>query len=123
MSAAGRMSVSVETVITELSLAIGQFMQRLRAESNPDELTWSQTVALSRLERAGPMTTAELARADFVKPQSMGATLAELEREGLVARQRHPTDASAARRSRPGCSPPWPISIPPNSGPSSTRPS
>jgi DNA-binding MarR family transcriptional regulator len=92
MSAAGRMSVSVETVITELSLAIGQFMQRLRAESNPDELTWSQTVALSRLERAGPMTTAELARADFVKPQSMGATLAELEREGLVARQRHPTD-------------------------------
>ncbi len=92
MSAAGRTSVSVETVITELSLAIGQFMQRLRAESNPDELTWSQTVALSRLERAGPMTTAELARADFVKPQSMGATLAELEREGLVARQRHPTD-------------------------------
>ncbi|HEY0198459.1 MAG TPA: MarR family transcriptional regulator [Rhodanobacter sp.] len=67
-------------------------MRRLRAESNPDELTWSQTVALSRLEKAGPMTTADLARAESVKPQSMGATLAELEREGLVERHPHPTD-------------------------------
>jgi DNA-binding MarR family transcriptional regulator len=61
-------------------------------ESNPDGLTWSQTVALSRLEKAGPMTTADLARAESVKPQSMGATLAELEREGLVERRPHPTD-------------------------------
>ena len=38
------------------------------------------------------MTTADLARAESVKPQSMGATLAELEREGLVERQPHPTD-------------------------------
>ena len=38
------------------------------------------------------MTTADLARAEAVKPQSMGATLAELEREGLVERQPHPTD-------------------------------
>lgn len=40
----------------------------------------------------GPMTTADLARAESVKPQSMGATLAELEREGLVTRNPHPTD-------------------------------
>ncbi len=33
-----------------------------------------------------------LARAESVKPQSMGATLAELEREGLVERRPHPTD-------------------------------
>jgi DNA-binding MarR family transcriptional regulator len=92
MSAFPDMSVSPETTITELSQAIGQLLRRLRAESNPDELTWSQTVALSRLERAGSMTTADLARAESVKPQSMGATLAELEREGLVMRQPHPTD-------------------------------
>src|SRR3984957_4796654 len=67
-------------------------MRRLRAESNPDELTWSQTAALARLEQAGSLTTAELARAESVKPQSMGATLAELEREGLVERRPHPTD-------------------------------
>jgi DNA-binding MarR family transcriptional regulator len=82
----------LETAITELSLAIGQLLRRLRADSNPDGLTWSQTVALSQLETAGPMTTADLARAESVKPQSMGATLAELERAGLVRRQPHPTD-------------------------------
>jgi len=85
-------SVSLETAVAELSLAVGQLLRRLRAESNPDGLTWSQTVALSRLEKAGPMTTADLARAESVKPQSMGATLAELEREGLVERHPHPTD-------------------------------
>jgi DNA-binding MarR family transcriptional regulator len=84
--------IPLETAVTELSLAIGQLLRRLRAESNPDELTWSQTVALARLEKAGPITTADLARAESVKPQSMGATLAELEREGLVGRQPHPTD-------------------------------
>jgi DNA-binding MarR family transcriptional regulator len=84
--------VSPETAATELSLAIGQVVRRLRAESNPDGLTWSQTVALSRLAKSGPMTTADLARAESVKPQSMGATLAELEREGLVEREPHPTD-------------------------------
>jgi DNA-binding MarR family transcriptional regulator len=85
-------SVPLETVITELSLAIGQLLRRLRAETNPDGLTWSQTVALSGLEKDGPMTTADLARVAAVKPQSMGATLAELEREGLVKRSPHPTD-------------------------------
>jgi DNA-binding MarR family transcriptional regulator len=92
MNASPDTSASLETVVTDLSLAVGQLLRRLRAESNPDELTWSQTVALSRLERAGSMTTADLARAESVKPQSMGATLAELEREGLVERQPHPTD-------------------------------
>jgi len=92
MSAPSDTSMPLETVVTELSLAIGQLLRRLRAESNPDGLTWSQTVALSRLERAGSMTTADLARAESVKPQSMGATLAELERERLIERQPHPTD-------------------------------
>ncbi len=82
----------LETAVTELSLAIGQLLRRLRAETNPDGLTWSQTTALARLERGGPTTTADLARAETVKPQSMGATLAELEREGLVERRPHPTD-------------------------------
>jgi len=85
-------STSLETTVAELSLAIGQLLRRLRTESNPDELTWSQTVVLARLEKAGPTTTADLARAESVKPQSMGATLAELEREGLVERHPHPTD-------------------------------
>jgi DNA-binding MarR family transcriptional regulator len=84
--------MSPETAVAELSLAIGQLLRRLRAETNSGELTWSQLSALERLEKAGAMTTADLARAELVKPQSMGTTLADLEREGLVKRRPHPTD-------------------------------
>lgn len=38
------------------------------------------------------MTTADLARAEAVKPQSMGTTLSTMEVEGLIARQPHPSD-------------------------------
>ena len=38
------------------------------------------------------MTTADLARAEFMTPQSMGASVAELEEHGLVARSDDPSD-------------------------------
>jgi DNA-binding MarR family transcriptional regulator len=47
---------------------------------------------LGRLRRDGPATTADLARAETVRPQSMGATVAALEEMGLVERKPHPTD-------------------------------
>src|ERR1700684_3288579 len=80
----------LETAATEL--AIGQLARRLRTEVNPGELSWSQNAVLARLERAGAMTTADLARSELVKPQSMGTTLADLEQAGLVQRRPHPTD-------------------------------
>jgi DNA-binding MarR family transcriptional regulator len=83
---------AAETAVTDLSLAIGQLVRRLRLEANPDELSWSQIATLARLEKAGAMTTADLARSEFVKPQSMGTTLADLEQQGLVRRRPHPTD-------------------------------
>ncbi len=61
-------------------------------EVNPGELGWSQIATLARLDKVGAMTTADLARAEFVKPQSMGTTLADLEQAGLVQRRPHPTD-------------------------------
>jgi DNA-binding MarR family transcriptional regulator len=84
--------MSPETAVTDLSLAIGQLMRRLRVEANPGELSWSQIATLARLEKTGAMTTADLARSEFVKPQSMGTTLTDLEQEGLVRRRPHPTD-------------------------------
>ncbi|MBS0517122.1 MAG: MarR family transcriptional regulator [Proteobacteria bacterium] len=81
-----------EAVVEELLQVTGQLLRRLRAESNPSGLTWSQAVVLARLGRNGAMTTADLARAEAVKPQSMGVTLAGLERDGLVERRPHPTD-------------------------------
>ncbi len=84
--------ISPEPAVAELSLAIGQLVRRLRMEANPGELSWSQIATLARLEKGGAMTTADLARAEFVKPQSMGTTLADLEQAGLVQRRPHPTD-------------------------------
>ena len=83
---------NLESAVTELTLAIGQLVRRLRAEANPGELTWSQTATLARLDKTGWVTTADLARAEGVKPQSVGATLTALEQEGLVRRRPHPTD-------------------------------
>jgi DNA-binding MarR family transcriptional regulator len=85
-------AISPEPAVAELSLAIGQLVRRLRMEANPGELSWSQIATLARLDKMGAMTTADLARAEFVKPQSMGTTLADLEQAGLVQRRPHPTD-------------------------------
>ena len=92
MSSAPDASIPLEIAVTELSLAIGQLVRRLRMEAAPSDLSWSQVATLAKLEKAGWMTTADLARAESVKPQSMGATLADLEQEGLVQRRPHPTD-------------------------------
>ena len=92
MSSAPDAPIPLEIAVTELSLAIGQLVRRLRMEAAPSDLSWSQVATLAKLEKAGWMTTADLARAESVKPQSMGATLADLEQEGLVQRRPHPTD-------------------------------
>ena len=47
---------------------------------------------MARLANDGPATTADLARAESMKPQSMGATIAALEDMGMVERKPHPTD-------------------------------
>lgn len=85
-------NVSLESVVSDLTLAVGLLLRRLRSEANPSELNLSQIGAVARLEQIGPMTTADLARAESMKPQSMGTVLASLEQEGLIQRQPHPTD-------------------------------
>ena len=82
----------LEAIVEELLRATVLLRRRLRAEANPTELTWSQISAMARLAHTGWMTTADLARAEAVKPQSMGATLASLEQEGLVRRRPDPSD-------------------------------
>ena len=47
---------------------------------------------MARLANDGPATTADLARAEGMKPQSMGTTIAALEASGIVERKPHPTD-------------------------------
>jgi DNA-binding MarR family transcriptional regulator len=57
-----------------------------------DEPTYPERAALTRLEGYGPATSADLARAEQITPQSMGVTLAALESRGLVKRSRDPGD-------------------------------
>ena len=61
-----------ETAVTELLLVIGQLLRRLRAVSNTRKLTWSQVAIMARLEESGPMTTADLARAEATGSGAFG---------------------------------------------------
>jgi DNA-binding MarR family transcriptional regulator len=81
-----------EQVARALFLCVGLLRRRLRQTPVADELSFPQTAALSRLDRGGPATGADLARAEQISPQSMGATLAELEARGLITRQPDPGD-------------------------------
>jgi DNA-binding MarR family transcriptional regulator len=83
---------SIEAHAADLMQAVGVLLRRVRSEAGAEGPSWSQSAAMARLDKAGPLTTADLARAERVKPQSMGTLLAELEQEGLVQRQPHPTD-------------------------------
>ncbi|OIJ64393.1 MarR family winged helix-turn-helix transcriptional regulator [Streptomyces mangrovisoli] len=75
----------------ELMAVVSLLNRRMRAASTEGALTPSQRIALSRLAE-GPATTAALARAEHVRPQSMRATVGVLEEAGLVERTPHPTD-------------------------------
>ena len=76
----------------ELRVLIGQLKRRLREEAHPGDFTLSQMSVLSRLEREGPATVTTLARAEGVRPQSMGATVSVLEAAGLVSGAPDPAD-------------------------------
>lgn len=74
---------------SELRLVLGQLVRRLRVENT---FPIGQASVLSRLDREGEQTTAELAAAERVRPQSMAQTLGELEADGLIARRDDPAD-------------------------------
>jgi DNA-binding MarR family transcriptional regulator len=79
-------------VAAELTAVLGRVARRLRSASPQSLLTPSQRSVLSRLDRGGPATTAELARLELVRPQSMRLTVGALEEQGLVERTPDPSD-------------------------------
>lgn len=82
----------LDSAVIDLTQAIGLLLRRVRAATASEELSWTESLVMARLAKDGPATTADLARAEGMKPQSMGTTVAALENLGLVARQPHPTD-------------------------------
>ncbi len=83
---------NLEPAITDLMQAISLLVRRVRAIGGADEISLTQTVVMKQLDAGGPTTIADLARAEGMKPQSMGAVVAALEESGLVERRPHPTD-------------------------------
>jgi DNA-binding MarR family transcriptional regulator len=81
-----------DTAVIDFGQAIGLLVRRVRAAAASHELSLSEAAVMARLAKGGPATTADLARAESVKPQSMGATIAALEEMGMVERKPHPTD-------------------------------
>jgi DNA-binding MarR family transcriptional regulator len=83
---------ALEIAVTDFIQAIGLLVRRVRAATASHELSLTESMVLGRLEREGSATTADLARAEGVKPQSMGTIIAALEERGMVERKPHPTD-------------------------------
>ena len=96
MSEAEQAVLGARETAGRLRVAIGAFKRRVWEASAAGELSGPQLTALSRLDRQGPVTTAELARREQISPQAMGATIASLEDLGLVARS---ADLADGRRS------------------------
>lgn len=108
----------LETSVIDLTQAIGLLTRRVRAAAASHDLSLTESAVMARLAREGPATTADLARAEGMKPQSMGTTIAALEEMGMVERKPHPTDGrqvnieltakgAARRKSTKDAKPTW----------------
>lgn len=78
--------------MADFTQAIGLLVRRVRAAAASHELSLTESAVMARLANEGPATIADLARAESMKPQSMGATIAALETREMVERRPHPTD-------------------------------
>jgi DNA-binding MarR family transcriptional regulator len=85
---------SPDAVAADLTAAMTLLRARLRRESALPNMrwTWSQLTTLDRILTNGPATSASLAEAEHVRPQSMHETVSALRADGLIAGRRDPND-------------------------------
>jgi DNA-binding MarR family transcriptional regulator len=83
---------TLEIAVTDFAQSIGLLVRRARAAAASHELSWTETAVLKRLANEGPATTADLARAQGMRPQSMRPIIATLEEMGMIQRKPHATD-------------------------------
>ena len=82
----------LEIDVIDFIQAVGLLVRRVRAAAASDGLSMTEALVMARLAREGPATTADLARAESMKPQSMGTTISALEEMRMVESTPHPTD-------------------------------
>ncbi|WP_341316127.1 MarR family transcriptional regulator [Paraburkholderia sp. IMGN_8] len=85
-------SEATHAMAEDLRVLVGKLRRRLREEAHVGDFTPSQVQVLGLLEREGPATVTALARAQGVRPQSMGETLSVLKAAGLVSGAPDPND-------------------------------
>src|ERR1700683_5270414 len=83
---------ALEIAVFDFTQAVGLLVRRVRAAAASHGLSLTESAVMARLAKHGPATIADMARAESMKPQSMGATIAALEEMGMVDRKPHPTD-------------------------------
>ena len=90
--AASPSTATTAALAAELAALFGKLKRKLRAQASAGDLTPSQVAVLGHLDRVGATTVSALARLEGVRPQSMGATVAGLERLRLVKGSPDPSD-------------------------------
>jgi DNA-binding MarR family transcriptional regulator len=86
----------VGDVAAALHVSIGLLLRRMRQAPVQGDLTLPEMSALARLDRAASATPGEMAKAEQISPQAMGATLGALEERGLIERRPDPGDGRRA---------------------------
>jgi DNA-binding MarR family transcriptional regulator len=81
-----------DPAVIDFGQSIGLLVRRVRAAATSHELSMTESSVLRRLAKEGPATTADLARAQGMRPQSMRTVIASLEKMGMIARKPHATD-------------------------------
>ena len=84
--------VEADALAAEVRAVAAQFTRRLRSQATTGGLTISQEAVVAMLSQSGPMSSAELARAEKVRPQAMTPTVAALEAAGFVQGSPDPQD-------------------------------
>jgi DNA-binding MarR family transcriptional regulator len=85
-------TVRAASLARDIRSLAGKLKRRLREQSDVGDLPPSQTAVLLRLDKDGPATTSSLARAEGMRPQSMGTVVAALENAGLISGAPDPKD-------------------------------
>lgn len=85
-------SIGPDELAAALGASLSLLYRRLRQSISEGDLTLPERSALSRIARGGPMTATALAKQEQISAQSIGATLAALERRQLVVRTPDPGD-------------------------------
>jgi DNA-binding MarR family transcriptional regulator len=87
-----RRAVRASALAAELRAIIGKLKRRLRGLANAGDLRPSEVSVLLRLEKEGPTTMSNLARAEGMRPQSMMSVISSLKTSGLVSTAPDPKD-------------------------------